>query len=185
MALSLFLEAMFRTPAPVPEAAPVAQAATDRPPVVPDPAPALTRHAEFDAMLVDLGLLRLAVPLVDLDGVLPMPERWVEIPRQAQWVIGVASAQGRNTTVVDTARLVMPDQHRGAVPDYRHVVLIGDGRWGLACVSVSDVFRVGRDAVRHRRHRRSRPWLAGTLIDHLSGLVDVSRLLACLEQGTF
>lgn len=179
-------------------AAPVQQEAAAAAPAPPasaraDAAPASGEDAggqrgePLQALFFSVGGLRLAVPLTELHSVVPWAE--VEItamPGQPEWQRGLMRYRERNVRVVDTVTLVLPPQRRAsdearAAP--QHVLVVGDGRWGLACHGIGDIVRLGADEVKWRRREGARPWLAGTVIGHLSALIDTHAFGRMLGAG--
>jgi purine-binding chemotaxis protein CheW len=144
----------------------------------------------FPCLLLKVHGLSLALPLVKLNRILPWAEPTL-IPGYAAWLLGVLHLDGlnRNLKVVDTAALVMPERV-GQIPSipssgaiYQHVVMIGDGEWGLTCEDVSNVITIDPAKVRWRTSRSKRPWLAGTVVEHLCALLDAERLAEMLSAG--
>jgi purine-binding chemotaxis protein CheW len=68
-----------------------------------------------------------------------------------------------------------------AAPDYRQVVLLGDGRWALACHAGAAVRTVDPEQVSWRDRRGARPWLAGTLREGLHPLIGARALERWLD----
>lgn len=144
---------------------------------------------ELQAMLFKVAGLTLAVPLVDLNGVVEWnEERVTTMPGHADFYLGLMSHLNRQIPVVDTARLVLPENKRkllaGEDPRQRitRVVLINDGRYGLACDEVNEVVTLKADAVRWRSERTQRRWLAGTVIEHMCALVDATAFAELLAN---
>ncbi len=141
----------------------------------------------FPCLLLRVHGLLLALPLVKLNRILPWEEPTL-IPGYATWLLGVLhlAGQDRNLKVVDTAGLVMPER-LGDIgmsgSGYQHIVMIGDGEWGLTCEDVSSVITIDPAKVRWRTNRTKRPWLAGTVVEHLCALLDVERLAELLMAG--
>lgn len=180
-------------PAPAPATvqappAPVVQAPPEAQPVAPTaapPRPAGRRPhwaAEpFPCLLFRVDGLRLAVPLVHLNGVLPWPEQITPMPGHQPFFLGLHPHQGRNIKVVDTAMVVMPGG--GPQTDYGNIVVIDEGRWGLACASVDEIKTIDPVRVKWRSVQGKRPWLAGTVIEQMCALLDVAALARMLESG--
>lgn len=175
-------------------------------PVVEAPAPAVETRPEtpppvageelppwadlFQAMLFRVAGLTLAVPLEELGGVIEFdPEQLTEMPGHADFYLGLVTHLGKSVPVVDTARLVFPpeklQQLAGDDPlkRVRRVVLIDEGRWGLACDEVDEVITLRRDEVRWRSDRTRRRWLLGTVIQHMCALVDTGAFATKLAEG--
>ena len=167
------------TASPAPTATP-SVAATDS--AIPDWA-----RAPFPCLLLKVDGLSLALPLVNLHRILPWTEP-TPIPGYLPWLLGMlqTDSDGRNLKVVDTALLVMPERvgssDRRARPE--HVVMIDSGEWGLTCESVSSVITLDPAKIRWRTSRTKRPWLAGTVTEHLCALLDAEQLAAMLSAGT-
>lgn len=141
---------------------------------------------QFQALLFEVGSLKLAVPLVKLHSVVPFSDHIATVPRQPGWVHGMMRYRGRNVLVIDTARLVLPPAHAEAdAAEGRpgHILIVGDGRWGLACRRIGDVVRLTPDEVRWRSREGRRPWLAGTVLGRLCALMDTEAFADMLSQG--
>jgi len=153
----------------------------------PEPRPEWAK-APFPCLLLKVQGLLLALPLVNLNRIVPWEEPTL-IPGYAPWLLGVLQQAGRahNLKVVDTAALVMPEragQISPSAPGYQHIVMVGDGEWGITCEDVSTIINIDPAKVRWRTNRTKRPWLAGTVIEHLCALLDAERLAEMLSAGT-
>lgn len=134
-------------------------------------------ESSFQCLLFKVGGLSLAVPLVKLNGVIPWPEKVVETPNQTDWYLGVLMNHGNKVEVIDTAVMVLPAEHRQEMalePADRlsHILLVDDQRWGLACDSIGEVVWLNKDEVKWRSNKTKRPWLLGTVIDHMCAVMD-------------
>jgi purine-binding chemotaxis protein CheW len=141
---------------------------------------------EFQALLFSVGGLNLAVPLVTLHSVLPWPEQGVTpMPNQPDWCFGLLRYRERNVRVVDTGTMVIPPDRKAAVPvePPQHILIVGDGDWGLACNTIGSVVRLGAEDVRWRASGGQRPWLAGTVLAHLCALIDTQAFAQMLAAG--
>lgn len=166
------------TPAPEPESVPVPASAGA---VQPDWA-----EGEFQCLLFQVAGLTLAVPLARLSGVAPWDDAAVtEMPNHSTWFLGLREYQGLRARLVDIAAVVLPaDKYAALAPaDSRRlgkVVMIDDNRWGLACDEVGEVISLSRDDVKWRTEMGRRPWLAGTVIEHMCALLDTDALARML-----
>ncbi|MDH4133843.1 MAG: chemotaxis protein CheW [Gammaproteobacteria bacterium] len=178
--------------APSPVAAPAAVVATVAAPtaVVSPPevsAPPAWAAEPFSCLILRVHGLSLVLPLTRLHRIVPWTEP-TPIPGYADWFLGVLPEESTSgkLKIVDTARLVMPER---VVPgDQRfppqHIVIIGDGEWGLTCEDVSTTITLDPSEVQWRSRRTKRPWLAGTVIERLSAILDAERLAEILAAGT-
>jgi purine-binding chemotaxis protein CheW len=143
----------------------------------------------FQVMLFTVSGLKLAVPLVELNGVQDIQAcRITPMPGHVAWYLGLTSYRGRNVPVVDTALLVLPEDRlsrlkQPAAERLTRVVFIDEGHWGLACDSVAEVVTLEPEAVRWRSDRTRRRWLAGTVIQHMCALIDPVAFAAMLTSG--
>jgi purine-binding chemotaxis protein CheW len=137
--------------------------------------------SRFQARLIEVAGLTLAVPLAQLADLLPMPD--VPPPAGAPpLVIGEFAYRGGRVRVVDTARLILPAERaaaldRDAGERSRHLVVIDAGRWALACSRIGDVIEVGSAEITRRGPGSRRQWLAGTLTGRRCALLDVDGLI--------
>ncbi len=141
----------------------------------------------FPCLIFAVAGLRLAVPLIKLTGVVPLAESLTTFPGEAPWLLGLTRYRGQSVRVVDTAEIVLPEDRRlarvkSAEPAPGFLVVIGKGRWGLACDAVSETLPLETDDVKWRSERGKRLWLAGTVRDKLCALLDVDALVARLDR---
>ncbi|PYC01551.1 chemotaxis protein CheW [Pseudomonas koreensis] len=154
------------------------------PPVEPDGRPAWAAEA-FECLLFDVAGLTLAVPLVCLGSIYSLAgHELTPLFGQPEWFLGILPSQAGNLKVLDTARWVMPDRYRD---DFRqglqYVISVQGYEWGLAVHQVSRSLRLDPNEIKWRSHRGQRPWLAGTVIEHMCALLDVSALAELIASG--
>lgn len=144
---------------------------------------------EFQVMLFKVAGLTLAVPLDGLSGVVEWNNDLAEMPGHADFYLGILHHLGQRIPVVDTASLVFPaDKLKSlavAKPEDRitRIVLIDEGRWGLAVDSVEEVIILQGDQVRWRSERTQRKWLLGTVVEHMCALIDPTAFAEKLTSG--
>jgi purine-binding chemotaxis protein CheW len=139
----------------------------------------------FECLLFDVAGLTLAVPLVCLGSIYPLVgQELTPLFGQPDWFLGILPCQAGNLRVLDTARWVMPDRYRD---DFRqglqYVISVQGYEWGLAVHQVSRSIRLDPKEVKWRSQRSQRPWLAGTVIEHMCALVDVAVLAELIASG--
>ncbi|MBO3275746.1 CheW domain-containing protein [Pseudomonas schmalbachii] len=139
----------------------------------------------FECLLFDVAGLTLAVPLVCLGSIHSLEGReMTPLVGQPDWFLGLLPGQQGNLKVLDTARWVMPERYRD---DYReglkYVISVQGYDWGLAVHQVSRSLRIDPSEVKWRTRRLQRPWLAGTVIEQMCALLDVSALAGMLAGG--
>lgn len=137
---------------------------------------------EFQILLFDVAGIKLAVSLEKLDGILEWNDDVTPMPNCSPWFMGLLAERGAQIKVINTGMLVVPSKFRinHRREDMQKIILIGGGKWGLACDSVSEVITLKRDKVRWRGENSKRPWLAGTVVDHMCALLDVEEFVELL-----
>jgi purine-binding chemotaxis protein CheW len=139
----------------------------------------------FECLLFDVAGLTLAVPLICLGSIYPLEgQELTPLFGQPEWFLGILPSQAGNLKVLDTARWVMPDRYR---EDFReglqYVISVQGYEWGLAVHQVSRSIRLDPSEVKWRSQRTQRPWLAGTVIEHMCALLDVAALAELIASG--
>ncbi|MBM3108484.1 chemotaxis protein CheW [Pseudomonas sp. P66] len=154
------------------------------PPATVDGRPAWAAEP-FECLLFDVAGLTLAVPLVCLGSIYSLAgHELTPLFGQPDWFLGILPSQGGNLKVLDTARWVMPDRYR---EDFRqglqYVISVQGYEWGLAVHQVSRSLRLDPNEIKWRSQRGQRPWLAGTVIEHMCALLDVAELAELIASG--
>jgi purine-binding chemotaxis protein CheW len=154
------------------------------PPVETDGRPAWAAEP-FECLLFDVAGLTLAVPLVCLGSIYPLAgHELTSLFGQPEWFLGILPSQAGNLKVLDTARWVMPDRYReDCKQGLQYVISVQGYEWGLAVHQVSRSLRLDPNEIKWRSHRGQRPWLAGTVIEHMCALLDVSELAELIASG--
>lgn len=140
------------------------------------------RQSPFQTLLFEIHGLKLAIPLHELNGILTWPEK--ELPKIAgkpSWYLGLYSQDHQHTQVVDTAHIILPQHHQDEVNKPNFIILIANGKWGLACNKVSKVVTLSSEEVRWRQQAGKRPWLAGTVLDKMCSILNIDELVKQLE----
>ena len=142
----------------------------------------------FQVLLFSVAGLKLAVPLHELNGIVQWGDEYItEMPGHASWYLGLIQNQGQNVPVIDTLQQVVPKNRWPAnhlnERNFKHIILIDNGHWGLACEQVHEVITLRTDSVKWRSSRTKRRWLLGTVIEHMCALLDSAAFAAMLETG--
>lgn len=165
---------------------------------VPAPQPTVSSAAypewaqsEFQCLLFRVAGLTLALPLAKLNGVLTWDAAAVTpMPNHQPWFLGLREHLGRQVKLIDVAKVVLPPERAGAAgvdpgAELGKVILIDDGRWGLACTEVAEVITLSAAAVKWRKREGAgaggRPWLAGAVIEHMCALIDTAAFAGMLN----
>ncbi len=137
---------------------------------------------EFQILLFDVSGVKFAVPLDKLNGILEWSDDVVPMPNRSDWFLGILAERERQIKVIDIAVLVVPSKFRQhhMASNLQKIILIGDSHWGLACDAVSEVITLRKNDVRWRSETSKRPWLAGTVIEHMCALLDADEFAEML-----
>ncbi|WP_231870740.1 chemotaxis protein CheW [Marinomonas aquimarina] len=140
--------------------------------------------SRFECLLFYVGGLKMAVPLVELGGIYQSnDDKLTEIFGQPKWFMGMANVGEHNIRTVDTARWVMPNHYDGDLKDnFKFVIQLDRTDWGLACEKVAEAISLEPSQVKWRSDRSRRPWLAGTVIEHMCAILDVQGFIELLED---
>lgn len=164
----------------------------EEPPVVAAAATEIVRQAQpdwseqpFECLLFDVAGLTLAVPLVSLGSIYPLAgHELTPLFGQPDWFLGLLPCQAGNLRVLDTARWVLADRYRDEFREgLQYVISVEGFEWGLAVHQVNRSIRLDPSEVKWRGERSQRPWLAGTVIEHMCALLDVRALAELIAKG--
>ncbi len=156
-----------------------AQPPVDIPPAV-QPA---WREQPFEALLFDVGGLTLAVPLVSLGTIYPLDGPITPLFGQPDWFLGLLPGPTASLKVLDTARWIMPERYQPSLREgLRFVISVQGHEWGMAVHGVSESIRLEPAQVKWRSGQGKRPWLAGTVIEHMCALLDVEALAELVSR---
>jgi purine-binding chemotaxis protein CheW len=131
-------------------------------------------QSRFDVLLFQVSGLTLAVPLAALGQILPITHEVTSLFGQADWFMGLQQTSAGNIRIVNTAKFVMPERYDDAfVKNAKYLVSINGVPWGLAVDSVNQPISLEPESVKWRTQRSQRPWLAGTVKQHMCALLDL------------
>ena len=144
-------------------------------------------QSRFQCLSFQVAGVTLAAPLEMLDGIVELNEPITELPGYAPWVMGLLPNRGKNVQVVDIAKIIIPDDRRASIAPAnertKYLVLIDDGKFGLAADSISEVLSLDPDYVRWRPSNSRRPCLAGTVVDKMCAFLEMTELCSQLQTG--
>ena len=136
----------------------------------------------FDILLIDVNGLKLALPLMALGHIQTLEDNVTALFGRADWFMGLQKTACGNIKTVDTAKFVMPERCQEH-PDYHYVVSINGSSWGLAVDGIHQPMQIDPDAIRWRSRRNNhRPWMAGTVKEHMCVLLDIPSMEEVLQE---
>lgn len=138
----------------------------------------------FDVLLFKVSGLTLAVPLIALGQIQPLTDELTPLFGQADWFMGLLPTPTGKIRTVNTARFVMPERYDERFVETAEYVISIDGvPWGLAVDSVNQPISLDPEDVKWRTERSRRPWLAGTVKEHMCALLDIPRIGQLLMEA--
>lgn len=142
----------------------------------------------FDVLLFQVSGLTLAVPLISLGQIQPLTDELTPLFGQADWFMGLQPTPSGKIRTVNTAKFVMPERYdENFLKTARYVVSINGVPWGLAVDSVNQPITLSPEDVRWRGERSKRPWLAGTIKEHMCALLDtemIGKMLVAADKNS-
>lgn len=138
-----------------------------------------------ECLVFSVGGLKLAVPLLLLGGVHEVDTDEVKpLMGQPQWYLGMVHKNDQNLQVIDTASFIMPERTQSlAEQGFKYLIQLEKTPWTIACQSIDDTVRLEANEIKWRGDRGKRAWLAGTVIERMCALIDVSGLLQQVESS--
>lgn len=138
----------------------------------------------FDVLLFKVSGLTLAVPLIALGQIQPLTDDLTPLFGQADWFMGLLPTPTGKVRTVNTAKFVMPERYdENFVRTAQYVISIDGVPWGLAVDSVNQPISLNPEDVKWRSERSRRPWLAGTVKEHMCALLDIPRIGQLLTEA--
>lgn len=131
----------------------------------------------FDVLLFTVSGLTLAVPLIALGQIQPLTDELTSLFGQADWFMGLLPTPRGRIRTVNTAKFVMPERYDESFERTAKYVISIDGLpWGLAVDKLNQPMSLDPNDVKWRTERSRRPWLAGTVKEHMCALLDIPRM---------
>ena len=143
----------------------------------------------FQILLFEVAGLKLAVPLIELCGVIEWKDSVTEMPGHADFYLGILQHLDYKIAIIDTAKMVLPVNKQSSLigenprDRVKHIVMIDDFQWGLACDTIGEVITLKPEEVRWRTSNTTRTWLAGTVIEHMCALLNSEGFSTMLKKG--
>jgi len=142
----------------------------------------------FQVMIFNVGNLKLAVPLNDLNGIVVWDEKFInKMPGSVDWHLGIIQHLGKSVPVIDTLQQVIPPERvksfmkkRG---EFKNIIFIHDDSWGLVCEDIIGIKTISVEEVKWRSTRTTRRWLYGTVKEYMCALLDTEEFATMLRTG--
>jgi len=139
----------------------------------------------FSIQIFKIAGIAMAVPIHQLHNKLVWPEQIMTESGSSDMEIGTVNEGDVSITVLDTARIILPENRRTTHTheQYKHLLLVGkEDQWGLACDEVGDVIELLPEYVLWRSQRARRTWLAAMIKSPGCALLDVNEMLRLMTD---
>ncbi len=140
-----------------------------RPPLI------LSEQRELMYLYIECNARRYALPLIQLGRIFRAEQHMTALVGQPAWQLGILPAKPV-LQAVDLHHVLCGES--GEAPAY--FVSVADSRRVLSCQTIQNSERVAHSAIRWRTDRKRSPLIAGIICDHLTPVLDLSRLDECL-----
>lgn len=138
----------------------------------------------FQTLVFEVGKLPLAVPLIKLGGIVNVSEQDITpLVGTPDWFMGLVPHEKGNLMVVDTQQFLMPEQKADEQQNFQYLIILDDSLWALACHSVGDAKNLTPEDIRWSSGSSRRPWFAGMVVEYMSALIEVDRLINMLTEN--
>jgi len=138
----------------------------------------------FQTLVFEVNKLLLAVPLVKLGGIVNLNQGDITpLVGTPNWFMGLLPNERGNLMVVDTQKFLMPERTHNFERDYDFLIVLDDSLWALACHTVGDAKNLSPDDIRWSSGSSKRPWFAGMVVEYMSALVEVDKLINMLTEN--
>lgn len=131
----------------------------------------------FKAVLFDINGLQLAIRSEDIKAILPWPETPLEQNQETsnnEAIMGAYNLAPNQITIINTAHIVLPIQHRHNIAMPSFLIVVGEGNWALSCHKINSVITLAPGDIQWRKNMGARPWLAGTSIEKSCSIVNLT-----------
>ncbi len=147
-----------------------------------DEIPAAIQPGEdFCAHIVDVGVMKLAVPQQAVESILDFPADLEAEEGTPEWVLGSARDTDSNITVIDLGYLLKGEKTRPA--EDCPVLHFKGTEWALMGTDIFISQTVEADWPRWREDLSTKPWLSATISQHRCALLDVPGFIEWLDHG--
>lgn len=136
----------------------------------------------FQVLLCDLGEQTIAIPLVELGGIIQV-ERFTQRSSKRSWYYGLYVKGEQTFTCIDSANYLSGTKHLGTDEDrfsdcdYKYLVQLGKSEFALCCRGVASTLEVEKQDVKWRQNVTKQPWFAGILKEQMHALIDGTEMV--------
>lgn len=136
-------------------------------------------QGEFDALLIKVAGVSVAVPLFQVQKIHKISAPLVRFANHPDWLLGLYSHRGHTIQILDIRQLISV-KSTSAQHDWQtgHIVVSENGRFGFACEEIDKIIKLENKDVRWRNCTKNKMWYLGIISEHMCVFVDIQQLLA-------
>jgi purine-binding chemotaxis protein CheW len=136
------------------------------------------RKSDFQALFIEIQGLQLALPTHQITHILPWPQTELKTTKhKPNWYVG----QTHQLHIVDTSQIILPSNYHDKQLLSSFIIGLNGGKWAISCTKINNVTMLSPEEVTWRQQAGGRPWLAGTILDRKSGILNIDGLIEQLE----
>jgi len=137
----------------------------------------------FDALLIDIQGLQLAIPTHLINGIAIWSENKGSKQKKEKpnWYLGHHKTDQYDINIVDLKQIILPPKLQSTFSPAEFIIIIADQKWGLSCNKINNIVTMLPEAITWRKKAGNRPWLAGIVLENKHSILNIEALVKQLE----
>jgi len=138
-------------------------------------------ESSFQSLSFRAAGVEFSLPLVCMKRIVRLDKPLTRLPGLPAWHLGLLSLRGEKVGVIDLARLL----HGGESAQSNrndYVLILDDGRWGLACEQLGQAARLEVPDIRWRQARGKPRFMEGVIEKSLTPLLSTRDILRAVNK---
>lgn len=145
-------------------------------------------QSRFQCLMFSVAGMKIAAPLEKLNGIIEWPKRITLLPGRASWVMGLYRNRDTNVQIMDLAQILHMEDRclitgGDSTKQAKYIMLIDEGRIGLASDSVANMLTLEPQAVKWRAISKRQLLVSGTVVEHMCALLDIDALIRHINNS--
>lgn len=139
--------------------------------------------SRFQVLLCDIGSQTLAIPLVELGGIMQV-EHFTQRSSKNSWFYGLYVKGEQTFTCINGSKYMSASNEASAKVneevancEYKYLVQLGKSEFALCCHNVATTLEVEKQEVKWRQNITKQPWFAGILKEKMHALIDSTEMV--------
>lgn len=137
----------------------------------------------FDALLIDIQGLQLAIPTHLIDSIAIWSEKKAskKAEDKPNWYLDHHKTDQYDINIVDLKQIILPPKLQSTFSPAEFIIIIADQKWGLSCNKINNVVTLLPRTITWRKKAGNRPWLAGIALEKKYSILNIEALVEQLE----